>query len=347
MRDWSDMTVRYIGSKARLADAILDIVGNPTSTSHRFVDALCGTGVVARTAALRGWDVVGNDTLLAATYLSEASLYDASELDFSKLGSYEQAVFALNAMQGEDGFIWKTYSPASKGFCAYERRYFTEENARRIDRIRNAIADWHENNLIGYREQVLLTADLIEAANNVANIAGTYGCFLKKWTAQSQSVLSVKARPLFPKHVSHKFSVGDVFNIITQENDVVYLDPPYTKRQYASYYHIPDTIAHHDEPVVDGVAGLRPWKQIASPFCYKTKALKAILDCINRLDARHVFLSYSSQGHVTLDDLLGSLPKLGEVKVHRLGKIGRYRPNKAAAQGGSVVEEYLVEICKG
>ncbi|MFR7732930.1 MAG: DNA adenine methylase [Collinsella sp.] len=35
---------------------------------------------------------------------------------------------------------------------------------------------------------------------------------------------------------------------------IVYLDPPYTKRQCASYCHIPETIAYHDEPAVEGVA---------------------------------------------------------------------------------------------
>ena len=97
---------------------------------------------------------------------------------------------------------------------------------------------------------------------------------------------------------------------------------------------------------MEGVAGLRPWKHIASPFCYKTKALKAIKDCIERLEAEHIFLSYSSQGHVALGDLLATLPRIGKVEVHQLGEIGRYRPNRIAAEGGASVEEYLIEVTK-
>lgn len=340
------MAVRYIGSKARLADAILDIIGNPTNDSSDFVDAFCGTGIVARTAALRGWNVTGNDTLLSSTYLSEAALYCQEELNFKSIGTYSEAVCLLNDTEPMEGFIWKTYSPASKKFCEHERRYFTEDNASLIDGIRHQIALWHEDEVIGYKEQVLLVADLIEAANNVANIAGTYGCFLRKWTTQSQGAIRIKDRKLFPFNINHRMYVGDVFNIPTKETDTVYLDPPYTKRQYASYYHIPETLAYHDEPTVEGVAGLRPWKQYASPFCYKTKALNAIVDCIKRLTSKRVFLSYSSQGHVELKQLIGLLSTLGSVQVHELGEIARYRPNKTAANGGSSVSEYLIELNK-
>lgn len=344
--DWRRMTVRYIGSKARLVDAIMDIIGEPTDGSSHFVDAFCGTGVVARTAALRGWSVSGNDTLLSATYLAEASLFSEDALDFSSIGSYRNAVDLLNEVPLFDGYFWRTYSPASLQFCEHERRYFSEDNARKIDGIRSKIADWNESGYIGYKEQVLLTADLIEAANDVANIAGTYGCFLKKWMPQAQGLLVLQPRTLFPNSIEHQMSVGDVFNIATDKRDTVYLDPPYTKRQYASYYHIPETIAYHDEPIVEGVAGLRPWRQIASPFCYKAKALEAVCECVDGLEAQRIFLSYSSQGHVALSELLEALPKLGKVVLHELGKIGRYRPNRIAAKGDSAVEEYLIEIDK-
>ena len=340
------MAIRYIGSKARLADAILDTIGDPSDNSFRFVDAFCGTGVVSKAAALRGWSVVENDSLLSSAYLADAALLCEGDLDFSQVGSYETAVAKLNNLQPIEGFIWKTYSPASINFCPYERRYFTERNAGKIDAVRNQISLWHEGGLIGPSENCLLVADLLEAASGIANIAGTYGCFLKKWTQQSQGELAIKERDLMPQCVVHKMSVGDVFDIKVEQHDVVYLDPPYTKRQYASYYHIPETIAYHDEPSVEGVAGLRPWKHNASPFCYKSKALQAIYDCVNGLSADRIYLSYSSQGHVELSELVNCLAGLGGVRLHSLGEIGRYRPNRVAASKEAVVEEYLIEVDK-
>lgn len=340
------MAVRYIGSKARLAETILDIIGAPDVTDARFVDGFCGTGIVARTAALRGYRIVGNDTLLSATLHARASLLDRSHVSFSAIGTYEDAIAGLNVASEERGFIWRTYSPASAEHCEIERRYFTESNALKIDGIRSLIASWRNKSLIDDAAEALLVADLIEAANDIANIAGTYGCFLKKWTAQSAGNLTLRPRVLFPIENESTFRVGDIFTLETEPDDVVYLDPPYTKRQYASYYHIPETIAYHDEPVVEGVAGLRPWKKMASPFCYKTKALDAIVRCVDGLAARRIYLSYSSQGHVSLSDLLDRLPACGEVTVHELGEIGRYRPNRIAAQTGDSVEEYLIQVDK-
>ena len=112
--------------------------------------------------------------------------------------------------------------------------------------------------------------------------------------------------------------------------DVAYFDPPYTKRQYAAYYHLLETIAVGDSPDVVGVTGLRPWQSLASDFCYKTKALKAISTLVAATPARRILLSYSSEGHVTLDALREALSAHGEVKVHDLGAIGRYRPNSVA-----------------
>ena len=51
-----------------------------------------------------------------------------------------------------------------------------------------------------------------------------------------------------------------MFCVQTDVRDTVYLDPPYTKRQYAAYYHVLETLAYGDEPEVSGVTGLRPWE---------------------------------------------------------------------------------------
>ena len=66
------MAVRYIGSKARVVDRILDIVGPPSAEGGYFVDAFTGTGAVAAAAAKAGWSVRINDNLFSATLLAAA-----------------------------------------------------------------------------------------------------------------------------------------------------------------------------------------------------------------------------------------------------------------------------------
>lgn len=339
------MTLRYIGSKIRLVDGLAPFIGSYTGQG-RFVDAFCGMGSVAASASRLGWPVLLNDHLSSAAIMSAARLTPRTQAPFTSLGGYESVIEQLNELGGRHGFIWAEYSPASlkQSRARIERRYFTEANAARIDSCRSQIFDWSREGLIGPAEERVLLADLLSAANRVANIAGTYGCFLSRWTGQSQGTLVLRARDLAVEGMPVDVSVGDVVNVDITPDDTVYLDPPYTKRQYAAYYHLLETIVHGDAPVVGGVAGLRPWQHLASDFCYKRKALGALVDLIESFNARRILLSYSNEGHVDLDALTERLTGAGSVKVESLANIGRYRPNQKASARASEVSEYLVVI---
>jgi adenine-specific DNA-methyltransferase len=337
------MTFRYIGSKSRLIEQITAHMRHPTKGAF-FVDAFCGTGVVAEAAAGLGWNVRINDSLHSAVISAGARLISQEQATFTKLGGYVKAIAKLNAVRPKNGFMWREYSPASVHSCGLERRYFTEENAARIDAIRDLITDWRQAGTINEVEERLLIADLFGALNRVANIAGTFGCFLSKWTNQAQDKLVMRCRELKLKSVHVEATVGDVFDVPNSTQDLVYLDPPYTKRQYASYYHILETVALGDEPEVEGVAGLRPWKDKASDFCYKTRALKAISRLVQGLKSERVLLSYSSEGHICMQDMKAELSKLGKFTMHPLGAIGRYRPNRVASSTAADVNEFLVVV---
>ena len=336
------MSVRYIGSKSRLVDQIRGLMG--PRTGGFFVDAFCGTGVVAEAAASQGWPVRINDHLSFAVISAGARLISEKEARFKKLGGYKAAITKLNAVRPIEGFIRRSYSPASCDLCGIERRYYTEENAGRIDAMRALIDEWSQSGAITAVEERLLIADLFNAVSRVANIAGTFGCFLSKWTAQAHEDIAMRCRELKVASTRVEATVGDVFDVRAGTNDVVYLDPPYTKRQYASYYHILETVALGDEPVVEGVAGLRPWKDRASDFCYKSRALETLSRLVKGLGSKRVLLSYSSEGHIAIKDLKNELSKLGESKMHPLGSIGRYRPNRAASDAAAEVKEYLVVV---
>lgn len=336
------MGVRYIGSKARVADHILDLASE--SETGRFVDAFCGTGSVAAAAAGRGWAVSVNDSLPSSVAMSVAAVAGVGNVEFGMLDGYGAAVEALNSVPGVPGFLHAEYSPASAKTGGVERRYFTEVNAARLDAMRMRIAEWSHAGALTWVEEQLLLADLMCAANSVANISGTYGCFLRAWTPSALRPVNVAARRLPQRTTDVAASVKDVFDVVTTSADVVYYDPPYTKRQYSAYYHILETLHAGDAPEVDGVTGLRPWQHKSSVFCYKTKALDALTELIAGTVARKILLSYSSEGHVTRDQLLGSLSEAGHVTVHEVKTIGRYRPNAGAAAAGEHVMEYVIEI---
>ncbi len=339
------MTLRYIGSKARLTENLAPHIGTYPG-SGRFVDAFSGMGSVSELAMGLGWPVLLNDHLSYATVISSARLTARSAVSFDALGGYEAAIGVLNRLRGRRGFIWSEYSPASlvHSRAGIERRYFTETNASRIDSCRSQIFDWVKKGVLSVAEERLLLADLLSATNRVANIAGTYGCFMSTWTPQSQGVLKLRARTLVDEGTSVDVSVGDVRDVDLRSDDSVYLDPPYTKRQYASYYHLLETIVHGDAPIVDGVAGLRPWQHLASDFCYKRKALGALVDLIKAIPSKRILLSYSSEGHIDLGELTERLADVGSVITHPLAVIGRYRPNQKASARASTVSEFLMVI---
>lgn len=339
------MGFRFIGSKARISNAILDCIGRPDSGHTTFVDVFSGTGVVASSAADRGWCVRVNDMLRCATIISTARLVAASQVPFASVGGYQNACQILNESRSTSS-IWKLYSPASIDFCGIERRYFTTENAMRIDGAREIISKWSSETKISPLEESILLASLISAANNVANIAGTYGCFLSKWTPQSTKNLDIQPLTLRETPVEFSMHNYDAFNLPTNTEDTVYLDPPYTKRQYSAYYHLLETLVEGDEPEVSGTAGLRPWQDRSSPFCYKKKALDSLVSLIRKMKANHVYLSYSNEGHIQLNDLLAALSTFARVETVTLGEIGRYRPNQTASAGNDRVTEYLLKIEK-
>lgn len=338
------MTFRYIGSKARLVTTLRETIGSHSVGSGRLVDAFCGTGAVAEMAAAEGWPIWINDSLVSAGVMSAARLTSSSEASFLALGGYKSAVQALNEAEPTRGYIWRTYSPASAAFDedGIERRYFTEFNAGRLDAMRGRIAEWIGAGIINAVEERLLLADMLSAANRCANIAGTYGCFLSTWQSSAMRSVSLEPRELKPEPTQVEVTAMDVASLVVRPDDLVYLDPPYTKRQYASYYHILETIVLGDEPAVVGVSGLRPWKEKASAFCYKRRAMDALVSLISGLASHRVILSYSAEGHVDLELLTERLSIDGKVDCRPVSDIGRYRPNRSASSNGDSVTEYIL-----
>lgn len=338
------MSFRYIGSKARIVSAITEIIGEPDG--GRFIDAFSGTGAVGEAASAAGWPVHVNDHLISASLMSFARVTAEKDVQFKGTGGYLVAIQELNEAEPIGGFIWKEYSPASAMENGVARKYFTEENAKKIDAMRMKIREWYNEGRISLSEQNVLIADLMKAANQIANTAGTYGCFLSKWQRKALDPIVLQARDFVRAAPPATMSSVDVFDIKCQPEDTLYLDPPYTKRQYAAYYHILETIAIGDEPKVTGVCGIRPWQHKASDFCYKARAAKAIDSVVRSLPAGRVFLSYSTEGQVDLNTILSSLSAEWKVELRDIENIGRYRPNRAASLAGSKVGEVLFCIDK-
>ena len=190
----------------------------------------------------------------------------------------------------------------------------------------------------------MLLHHLILATNKVANISGTYGYFLRKLSRPALQPLTFEPIEFEQTPGHHSVLHGPVEKHASTLNvDAVYLDPPYTKRQYAGNYHVLETIAREDEPVAAGDGGLRPWKDQASDFCYKRTAGQAFHETLTQLNVPHVFISYSQDGQIQEDELLSILSDFGKVRFQEQPYV-RYRSNDRVKDGSVLERLYHVEV---
>lgn len=100
------------------------------------------------------------------------------------------------------------------------------------------------------------------------------------------------------------------------KGDVLYLDPPYNSRQYCSNYHVLETIARYDNPVLSGKTGLRDSSDQKSLFCSKRTVCNAFDDLIRHSDFKYIFLSYNNEGLMSLDTIKDIMSQYGKYSFY-------------------------------
>lgn len=340
------MGYRYLGNKSRLKDWIANAIVERVPFGGTIADPMCGTATVSRALAERGFTVIASDQLRFPVLHAQARLLHDGSLNFLPAGpSYLRCLESLNALEPTRGFFWREYSvDGSPANGVRPRMYLTGCNAGRIDAIRARIKQWRLDGLDS-RAADLLLHDLILAVNRVANIAGTYGYYRSTWDKSSLAALELRPTPATTAPGRHRVLHGRAEDIAGQiKPDAFYIDPPYTKRQYGGNYHIPETLAQEDEPEPAGDGGLRDWSKNASDFCYRRRASAAFKSILDRVQSKWVFISYSEDAHLHMDELTDLLRGYGSVERYEQ-PLERFRSNDRVARPGHVREHlYIVEM---
>lgn len=336
--------VQYLGSKAGQADWIGSYIGGVLAGRARVADLFSGTGSVSEALKAAGLTVFANDHLVWAFHATRCTLLNDAAPPFASVevqgtpldtDRYDAVLRYLNGIEPHIGFVAREYSPATGG----ARRYLTAENASRVDAIRSEIARLEDS--LTPAELSLLITDLIRAVSRVSNTAGTYGSYLKRWKRSSLAPLRL-TRSTFMRGsgAQHQVTCSDANMIVrTLDVDAVYADPPYTKRQYAAYYHLLETIAVGDQPRVTGSTGLRPWEHLSSLYCAKRSAPDALADLVLNSPGEHFFLSYNEDGQITHSAILDILRAHGSVRVREI-ESRRYKSSSATHRGPTVIERF-------
>lgn len=324
--------MRYYGGKDKLLDLIETGV-QKTELNHgsKFVDLFTGTTVVAQHFKKKGYTVIANDFLEFSYALAKTYVELNQEPKFTNLkkqlgfNQTEQncVIEYLNNLLPKKGFIFKYYCPNGKD----KRMYFSNENGQKIDAIREKIEEWKTSSFINEFEYYYLITALIEAVNLVSNVAGTYGAYLKTWDKRALKPLTLTAPKIIPSIRHNKAFKQDANKLIRdlKSIDILYLDPPYNNRQYASNYFILELIAegwfNGNKPVISGKTGMRNYNHQLSDYCYKSRAGKALDNLISHANAKYILLSYNNEGVISDNEINKVLADKGKVellkKTHR------------------------------
>lgn len=103
--------------------------------------------------------------------------------------------------------------------------------------------------------------------------------------------------------------------------DILYIDPPYNARQYAPNYHLLETISRYDMPEIFGKTGLRGYQDLKSSYCLKKEALITFDNLIKNANFKHIIISYSNEGIMSINDIKTVLTKYGVEKTYSMKKI--------------------------
>ena len=345
------MGYRYIGAKSRLLGEVLSEINRIVPPGSTVADIMCGTATVSAALRQAGYNVIANDVMTYSFHHARVALLISSPPDFSMasefivenegiesrtpfppVAPYEEILNKLNRVKPMKGYFYREFSPSGAPKSGNPpRQYFTPDNAMKIDGIRAAIASLSNNGDVTDLEYSLLVHDLIMAANDVANIAGTYGHYLSRFIGRAKDTLHLYPTQ-FMKVVdegNHNILQGYAEELASQINcDLCYIDPPYIKRQYAANYHILETLARGDEPDAIGVSGLRPWRDQYSDFCTKTKIRTALKRVVSKMRCSNFLISYSEDGLLTIPELTKVLTDFGNVTInHFTNKRFKSNPN--------------------
>ena len=334
--------VRFLGNKESIQHKIIEFLNDKKLVDKElvFFDAFCGSGSVSDSVKDH-FNLIVNDIMVWSVIYSLGRI-NSYKCIFASLG-FDPIEYLNKTKHSREGFIFKNYSPG-----ASERKYFSAENAGRIDFFRWQIEEWYVDNRITKDEYNYLLACLIESVSKVSNTAGVYGAFLKTW--DSRSIKPIEFIKVAANNVSCN-SVqaynGRIEDIISQvECDVLYIDPPYTQNQYGTQYHLLETLVLDDSPSISPITGSRPTAQMRSDWSKEYKANILFDRVIATTSAKHILFSYNSDGFLTKEFIEASLKRYGKPETYECRKIPYKKYQNWKSNNDSEHYEYLFYIEK-
>lgn len=319
--------MRYIGSKQKLAPWIFETVKTATKLDLRdviFADLFAGTGSVSRYFKKHVKQIIINDLekysfILNSHYIGNS--FSMREIELQK--EEVEGLFYHN-------FTEKAILP---------KKYFTVENALLIDGYRTQIENLLNNGSITQKQYVWLLTSLMEALDKVANTTSVYATFLKDYRSNALNTIDFKLAPYEITEQNNLVFHGDANHLIKEiSGDILYLDPPYNRRQYGANYHILNKLLEYQDFHSDKPTGITDYQK--SNYCKKGEVFNELKSLISNADFEHIFISYSNEGVIKENDLKNLLSTYGEYRFYSTEHM-RFKSNTKGNKKHSHTFEHL------
>lgn len=301
---------RYTGSKLKLKDWIKELITSNCPDCASVCDIFAGTGVITDALIDEYNSFIVNDFLFSNEVIYKAFFMN-EEFDLPKLLLFRKKYNDLDYDNLSDNYVSVNFGG----------KYFEYGEAKAIGYIRQDIED--NKCELNEREYSILMASLLYSFDKCANTVGHYEAYFKDKKIK-RSFLFELITPYDTIKLNKEFRIyrQDANSLASEiKADIVYIDPPYSSRQYSRFYHVLENITKWEKPQLYGTA-LKPPAENMSLYC-SSSARVAFSDLIEKLSCKYIVVSYnntynskssSSENKMTLEDIESILSKKGKTK---------------------------------
>jgi adenine-specific DNA-methyltransferase len=314
--------MRYFGSKSSTVEAVVDLALDGMRIRSA-ADAFGGLGTIGAALRRRNVHVTTCDILSMPHAFQHARVVCSSVPRYlsvrRNLGLDSREAMLNHLLQRRNPRSWIVTE------FAKERMFFTMDNAVRIAGAWDEICRWNKSGWLSTSERAHLVASLIDAVDACANTAGTYYAHLKRWDRKALRPFSLSLLPVSPGLPRGQALRGDALDTLRErEFDLLYLDPPYNDRDYARYYHLPESLAKLRRPRTnpDSLAGLPKTIGVESAQFRRATKLDYLQSLLTHVGWKRVVVQYCDDAFIPLPDLRDCLSEQGIMREYEINALG-------------------------